>query len=348
MDNLNLLGELDNKELDSLLVYGIPYTEENKLNIKRKFAQAVPQKPLVRKLRWSVAAVVAACLVFATVVYAATVIIERFDTGGSMALTPVTYDSIEYQEQRASMFFARPVYANNRAEFLPPFVLAVSHDYFEGFDSDIAQMINEALAGKIFTADGMPFVLMVAMPNQDLYYADDRGNVLYDADGYEIGMISTLVTFDGEFTAFDCDGFLWVEILTVGDLRGQLDYSATYEDALDFLGRNFRLPTVHIEGFEPPKFRLDGLRVNIRYVGGEAFFEGLFLFVENIRDDSVEPSHLYTTSEIIELEIAGVTIHKIAQQNAFWWRHDDLVYSLSPSVNLTDRQIEEIIMSMIY
>jgi len=39
MDNLNLLGELDDRELDSLMSYVIPYTDENKLNIKKKFAQ---------------------------------------------------------------------------------------------------------------------------------------------------------------------------------------------------------------------------------------------------------------------------------------------------------------------
>jgi len=337
---------------------GMPDLEQVRENCHR---QAAPQKPLVRKLRWSTAAAIAACLVFATVVYAATVIMERFDTGGSMALTPVAYDSTEYQEQRASMFHMRPVYVSSHAdEFLPPFIRFVSHEYFEGFDSETARMINEALAGKIFTADGTPFVLMTTMLNmlnQELYRADAGGNVLYNADGDKIGMINTLTTFDGEFTAFGYDGLLWVEILTVADLERLYGFTATYEDALLHLRRNFRLPTVHIEGLNPPKFRLEGFaetlgRVNIRYVSEGTFFDDLILSVENIRDESIEPAHLYFAGEIIEFEIAGLTIHKTASHTApsssvFWWIYDELVYSLIPPATLTDRQIEEIIRSMI-
>ena len=323
--------------------------EQVRENCHRQYVQ---QKPFVKKLRWSTAAVVAACFVFATVVYAATVLTERFDTGGSMSLTPVAYDSTEFQEQQASTFFGRSIYANSRADFLPPFIRFVSYDHFEGFDSGTAQLINEALAGKIFTADGAPFVLMVPMPNQDLYRAE-RGSVLYNANGYEIGMITTVTTYDGEFTAFDCDGLLWVEILTVTDLINQFEFSATYEEAIMFLGRNFRLPTAHVDAFNPPKFQVEGSietigRVNIRYVRGDELFGDLFLSVENIRDESLEPAHLYFVGEITRFEIAGVTIHRIIPHNAFWWIHDDLVYSLSLSAGtFTDRQIEEIIRSMI-
>ena len=78
MDKLNLLNELDDKELDSLMAYAIPYTNEKKVNIKKKFAQGydklMEEKMLTRKRTRITVAVIAAALFCLTTltVFAAT------------------------------------------------------------------------------------------------------------------------------------------------------------------------------------------------------------------------------------------------------------------------------------
>jgi len=72
MDKVNLLNELDDKELNSLLAYSIPYTDENKINIKKKFAQGCDKlkedKMLTRKrTKFTVIMVAAALLCLTTI-----------------------------------------------------------------------------------------------------------------------------------------------------------------------------------------------------------------------------------------------------------------------------------------
>ena len=78
MDKFNLLSELDDKELDNLMAYSIPYTDENKINIKTKFAQGCDKlkedKMLTRKrTKFTVIMVAAALFCLTTItVFAAT------------------------------------------------------------------------------------------------------------------------------------------------------------------------------------------------------------------------------------------------------------------------------------
>jgi len=77
MDNLNLLNDLNDKELDSLMAYAVPYTEDNKINIKNKFTQGYnklnEEKTVTRKktkLTVFIIAAVIICLTSITVLAA--------------------------------------------------------------------------------------------------------------------------------------------------------------------------------------------------------------------------------------------------------------------------------------
>ena len=78
MDKLKLLNELNDTELDSLMAYSTPYTDENKINIKRKLAQGCDklkeEKVLTRKRTKFTVIVIAAALFCLTsiTVFAAT------------------------------------------------------------------------------------------------------------------------------------------------------------------------------------------------------------------------------------------------------------------------------------
>jgi len=325
----------------------MPDLERVRANCHR---QAISQKPIVRKLRWSMATIVVAVLVFASAVYAATALFVRFDTGGSMAYTLVPYDSPELREQWENAFFMRTIYFNERAAILPSFAFSLSLSQAEGIDAETAQKMNEMLAGEIFTADGAPFTLIVAAPDDNIYRADDKGNTLYNSAGYEIGMITFPTTWDNEFV------FYFKTVRTRTEVEQDWGFNDTYEDAMALLGRPFRLPAAHMDGFEPPRFLLESSlydepgairRVSIHYMAGDAIFEDLILSAENIRDESVKPFHLYMAGEIARFEVAGVTVHHVAASNVFWWIHDDFVYSLIPPFSFTDRQIREVIGSMI-
>jgi len=72
MDKYNLLGELDDKELDSLFAYSVPYTEENHINIKTKFEKnslKLKEKKIHtrKRTKFTVAIVAAALLCLTTI-----------------------------------------------------------------------------------------------------------------------------------------------------------------------------------------------------------------------------------------------------------------------------------------
>ena len=317
---------------------------------------AIPQKPIVRKLRWSVAAAMAACFALVTVVYAASVIIQRFDTGGTTQFISVDYDSPQLQAQMEGMIPIRQIYVNSRADISPRFMQFNPQEFegFEGFGHEEAMLINEILAGQIFTADGEPFVLMTAIPNQNAYQADSRGNILFDTDGHEIGTVRIGTTWDGEI--------VWSEVVTLAEFEESFRFAALFQDGVELLGQHFQLPTVHMERFDPPVFRLynwtdsitgqDVRRITVRYMEGDIFANDLIITIETVSDESTEPlGTWYTTAEITENEIAGITITKMAFSNytfSFYWIFEGLVYSLNPpSAVFTERQLEEIIRSML-
>lgn len=334
----------------------MPNLEQVRENCHR---QAIPQKPIVRKLRWSVAAAMAACFALVTVVYAASVIIQRFDTGGTMGFTSVPHDSPQLQEQQETMLTALPIYTNTRSDVLPRFMPFIPQESlysffgFEGFNAEDAQIINELLAGRIFTDDGEPFVLMAAIPNLNLYRADDRGFVLYDENSNEIGTISIATSWEGEF--------YWAYILTRTEFEAFYGYTATYQEAVTHLGQYFRLPTIYNEEFDAPVFRLQHWTGSINESGFRSIFVrfmyedmggDLVLLVETVRSVADDPfSTLYTAAEIVEIEIAGITVTQVTYtgySGRFSWIYDNLVYTLFPPHGVfTDSELLEIIRSMI-
>jgi len=332
----------------------MPDLEQVRENCHR---QPMPQGQRFQKLRWSAVAV-AACLMLATVAYAASVIIDRFDTGGSIRFISVPYDSPQLREQQENTIISLPIYLNSRANVLPRFTHAWVSDG-ERFSPEDAQIINEMLEGKIFTADGEPFVLITAMHNQDLYHANAAGNILFDRDGYEIGAVRILTTWDGEM--------LQAYIATLAEFEAMFSYSNTFQEGVELLGQYFRLPTVHIEGFAPPLFRLDYWEnyetgevfrwVTVRYTKDDVFLlRDLILIVETERSELSEPlSVFYITAEITEIEIAGITVTKMLYAGytdsvSFFWIYDGLVYRFLPPSGefaFSAGEVAEIIESML-
>jgi hypothetical protein len=344
----NLIGQVVREDMPNL--------EQVRENCHR---QAISQKPIVRKVRWSVAAAMAACFALVTVVYAASVLIQRFDTGGAMSFISVPPDSQQLQERQERMLTALPIYVNTRSDVLPRFMPLIPQESmysffgFEGFSAEDAQIINELLVGRIFTSYGEPFVLMAAIPNQNLYRADDGGFVLYDENSHEIGTITIATSWEGEF--------VWAHILTRTEFEEFYGYTATYQEGVALLGQYFRLPTIYNEEFDVPVFRLehwtdsitgaDIRSVVVRYMyddmGGD-----VVLVVETSRNVADEPlSTLYTAAEITEIEIAGITVTQVAYDGSlgrFSWIYDNLVYTLFPPNGIfTADELLEIIRSMI-
>lgn len=295
-----------------------------------------------KRIRWSVAAAFAAVLVLATAAYAVGIVINRLDTGGGAEFIMTPYDSPEYQEHRANMVAAWPLYVSNNS---PESVLRVfSPDSLAHFDADATLVINKLLAGRIFIAYGTAFELMAAVPSlSGVYQADSRGNVLFNEDGYEIGIIYVNATLDKEPVS--------VDIFTLAEIEGG-NAPSTHDEARVFLGRDFRLPTAYTDGFQPPRFYLSDLRgvVHVRYMR-EQPYGYMHLTIEHIRGESEQAIGVFVADgEITALEIAEATVYRIdvgGVASRFVWQHDGLVYVLYPSRILTDLQHKQIIRSML-
>ena len=275
-----------------------------------------------------------------------------------MGFISVPHDSPQLQEQQERTLTALPIYTNIRSDVLPRFMTFIPQESmysffgFEGFSAEDAQIINELLAGRIFTRDGESFVLMAAIPNQNLYRADDRGFVLYDENSNEIGTITIATSWEGEF--------VWAHILTRTEFEEMFNYTATYQEGVALLGQYFRLPTIYNEELDAPVFRLehwtdsvtggDVRRVFVRYMYNDGV--DLLLVVETARNEVDEPlSTLYTAAEITEIEIAGITVTQVAYDGSFGrfsWIYDNLVYTLFPPNGIfTADELLEIIRGMI-
>jgi len=337
--------------INKVIRVDVPDMEQVRKDCHRK---AMSQLQPIKRLRWSVAAVVAACFLFATAAYATSVIINRVDTGGTMEFIMIPNDCPDYHARWAESIIATPVYVNRYSDVLPQ-LLRIERPTF---DSDTAQVISGMLVGRIFTAGGISFDLMTAIPYQYpiMYWADDRGNVLYNEYGYEVGEIRLLTRTNSESIWEPLD----ITITSRADFEIEWGYNNTFDEAIALVGRNLRLPTVHIEEFSPPRFRVIDMHgrlssgVTIRFIGNdtELWFEDMLIYVENVRDGNSEPWSIYMPGEITQLEIAGVTAHKITADRyatQIFWIHDGLVYRLIPPGNnmLTDKQLAEIIQSMI-
>jgi len=321
----------------------------------------------IRRLRWSTVAAVAACLLFASAVYAAGIMVyERFDTGGSTEYVFVPYDSPEYQERLIDAIVSQPIYYGRH------FDSDYSFPYkFEWYcEEETAHFLIQMLAGKVFTSDGGPFELMTVNydPFNDTctFKAGDRGNVLYNADGCEISIIYLDYVRDKELRLVTQG----VTIMTIDEYEERFGFHDSYEDAAALFGRDIRLPAVHMERFETPMFQVwdtsdtwrDGesgewlffkhKRVQVWFpvIAHEWSDTGMYLIVEKERNEHTDPLLWYIPGGIEEFEITGTAVHKITSQGyavSFNWIHDGLVYILYPTNILTDEQIKEIIRSMI-
>jgi hypothetical protein len=346
---------MKSQEIMEYVVRGdMPDTEQVRANCHRQYASTLK---IVRRFRLSTAIAVAAlCILASGVVYAiGSFVSQQIDTGGSQSFVTVPEDY--FQSTGTNIMLAL-------------YISDVPVDVQPHFDEKTAQILRGFLEGKVFTEDGMPFDLLSPIPGlfSRGYRADDKGNVLYDAGGYEIGTIYYSATVNSEPHG--------VSIMSPDELQRQLGYNSTQEEAVALLGRDFRLPTVYIDALEPPRFQLtdksqwllvaadsetqellpyESNQVRVRYDGDAG---GIQLIIENERTNehsATEPWHI-PGGVIEEYEIAGVKINMITSSVSdsythYAWTHDSLVYIMTyPAYlpgSLTETQAEEIIRSMI-
>jgi len=243
----------------------------------------------------------------------------------------------------------------------------LQNERFLRFDPYTAQALCKLLADNVFTADGKPFDLLVADPQSGEYYADDRGNTLYDKSGAALAEI--------RYYSVVQSNPLSLETRTIDDvisqreleLEGQYGIKLTfdYSEAAGLLGANFRLPTVYTEDFEPPEYRLQGLPFTIDGIENRigdrlAVYvtikgdPGIYFFAENALREGISPEDWFAPGAVIEeCQLADRTVYRIINEEMtrYTWENDGLVYMIFQSTNdpneFTDEQFVEIIWSMI-
>lgn len=262
------------------------------------------------------------------------------DSGGSFVMEPVEKEEFDSYLESTGTVSLRTIYRYNFNE--QPIV-----------DEETMRVLNKYLKDRVFTADGAAFELFV--PVSGGYQANDKGCTLYDEAGRVIGDIRA----NNVGTAAP-NG---ITILSVAEVEKWFAFTDTYDEAVAFLGKDFRLPTVLTDGFSPPAFRKNGDETLVKATGRRAIYisldgePGMYYFVETNRDASADATVWYATDSVItEGEIAGVSVSKISSEdlNRYTWSLDGLTYmffqfkSHPVSVNcFSDEQCEKIIRSMI-
>ena len=314
-----------------------------------------------RPLRMAkVAIALAALFVFTTAAYAVGSYIyrQRFDTGGGWEYVVVPFDIPEYQERLAGPSFVPIYFSPNHEEIRRIAVLPDRNSH----DSETAHAIMELLDGLIFTADGHPFDLM--LPATEWYppgrYRPYLGHALFTPDGYEIREIYIRVLFHSDtgmevlgaaIQTFEGKGIVHGDVCDFSYALARRDETThTLDEVTEFLGRDLRLPTVHVEMFEPPVFHInrfileDGTEsgyVSVRFRGCEHYSD-LLLFLSPVRSEDATPREVLLADGEITVfdEVAGVTVYKVT---GFWhathyiWAHDGFVYTLYPPFVLYGR-----------
>ena len=333
--------------IDGLIREEIPTAEEIR---SHAFVHGEIKK--YRPLRLVKAAIaLVALLVFSTAVYAVGTHIyrQRLDVGGQWEYVVVPFDSPEYQAQRANVIFLAPLYFSPNHHNIQR--IRITPDQAAWFDREQVQQIRDMLAGKIFTADGAPFDLMVRAP-LSTQYMPYQGNVLYDAYGNEISEIYLflsispdeqreitdlhILTFNGD-TCDTWDG----TVGGIGAIQRSLD------EAANLLGRGLNRPTIHMENFEEPTFEFGVTAVGdwcyeinqfvVLQKGVWATFQGrerhgdLTIIMEPIRTENVTPREIMLADGEITVfdEVAGVTVYEVSARHRsshFVWTHDGVVY----------------------
>jgi len=142
----------------------------------------------------------------------------------------------------------------------------------------------------------------------------------------------------------------------------------SYEEAAAHLGQDFRLPTVHLDGFVVQPFQLSRQGAYFTDEYGESiwryeddeywhsfgswwhprwvriFFDNwqghgsLRIDIETVRAENTRPwQEIIPDGEITSFVVDGVTVYKISAPDRFVryiWTHDDLVYTLYPPSEL--------------
>ena len=312
-----------------------------------------------RRVRWSVAAaVVTVCFLFACTSYAVGLFnLRSLDTGGSVEFI-IREPSEHIPRWRGWQGFNVPIYFNR----LNPITINERRNWTTNptcnpmVNEYAAQLINEALEGLLFTYDGLPFEgLMVYMSPEytdrdRTFAACDRGQPLFNKHGQEIGLIQCKFEHNTDLPAQP----MQVLIRTVAGVERFHRLNFTLEYVTEVLGRDFRLPTAHIDGYDPPRFILatdalhdvvndDGTvrRVQIaepEWVGvrfsGHSYFTSMYINVEPVRGAYDELWVIFLRDgTIMEFATIGsTTVHKVTAPNGatqFWWTHDGLVYALT-------------------
>lgn len=352
-------------------------------------APCLPAKQGFRRLRWSTVAIAAAAmLIFAGAAYAAgaaiyerffsfadegIVVKDSFHPGGAVIYELVQPDCPEYIElwEGAIVTFNSFIYISPNAYYTPGVRFGTSHRFSE----NEAGIINRLIAGKIFIADGSPFPydLLVQFDSElltwfrrpiysfdgdritesddDYLFAfDNHGHLLYNVYGEEIGAIWVSIE-DGRI--------INVRLETITQLKAERGYNDTFESAAEILGAELRLPTVHMEGFDPPMFRARGSSASVIFLNAsDVPFGRIWIAIEQT---SNTPHVRRMAAEALQVEIAGTTVTKVFGERYatyFTWNHDGLVYRLYPPMRrcvvtgqgvfaFTDAQLYEIIESMI-
>jgi hypothetical protein len=268
---------------------------------------------------------------------------ENADTGGSYIMVPVGETEYNIYLESSGAITASAIYRHDLA--IQPVI-----------DERTMQILDEYLKDRVFTAAGDAFDLFIPVPGG--FQADDKGYSLYDEVGRAIGYIS--------YRRLGNDDPSGIMILTVNEVDAWFVYNDTYDEAVAFLGKDFRLPAIHTDGFGPPTFRKSGgedYEMIARITGRRAVYvlldgdPGMYFFVETNRGSETDAEVWHATDAVITMgEIAGVTVYKISgeRMNRYTWTYNDLTYmffqNLDHPTNInffTDEQYEDIIRSMI-
>jgi len=311
-----------------------------------------------KRLRLSTAAaIVAAFLLFATAAYAiADRVYQRVETGGMWDIVLLPDDE-----------YGRQVYLERnegRMHGYMAYWALGGNVYIRRINAEAARFLNEQLAGQLFTADGAtidfePFVSTPGIFNVGRHHLDNRGYVLYTADGDQVGAIYLLSNMDSELS--------YVRVSTRVEEESKWTYNSSYEEVIAALGSNLRLPTAHIDMFVAPSFDLsnnahylteDRWRATAAYRTRElnSIMDwcryAMIIFIENERVEYGGPraTRYYLGGELTIHDIAGITVYELDLPDTvtqFYWTYNGLAYMLQPSRAFTPEQTLDVIRSMI-
>ena len=318
---------------------------------------------IARRIRLRTAVVfVAALVAFATVAYAVMDrLYQRVETGGIMDIvifpdTPEGRQAYEEHTADRSIISGWLIYCG-----------FTDNTHYNTVDAETVQFINDELDGQLFAANGdiIDFELLVPASGPSSfrqYQVDDRGQGLYTADGYRIGSILFMTCTNDEPYGVKIETKVFVE--------AEIGFNTTFEDAVAAFGKPFRLPTAHIDMFQPPRFNLTDLFrgrwhtpewfVGVNFTVAELnhirdwCFYSMRIIIERAKDED-DPYSRHATvyfigGEAIAHDIAGITVYELnlpERMLHFTWMHDGFVYNLYPSYKFTHDQTMDVIRSMI-